>query len=92
MTPRRRPEAGALLHRALDIFAESRIPKVPSEGDTQETSQIDADNRENVKRPPQVSTQGREPRLPPGGFVNRPPISSLGEHSDLLEVGAGGPA
>jgi len=32
------PEAGALLHRALDIFAESRIPKVPSEGDTQETS------------------------------------------------------
>jgi len=32
------PDAGALLHRALDIFAESRIPKVSSEGDAQETS------------------------------------------------------
>jgi len=32
------PEAGALLHHALDIFAESRISKVSSEGDTQETS------------------------------------------------------
>ena len=30
------PDAGTLLHRALDIFAESRIPKVSSEGDTQE--------------------------------------------------------
>jgi len=32
------PDAGALLHRALDVFAESRIPKVSSEGNTQETS------------------------------------------------------
>ena len=31
------PEAGALLHRALDIFAESRDTLVSSEGDTQET-------------------------------------------------------
>ena len=28
----------ALLHRALGVFAESRIPKVSSERDTQETS------------------------------------------------------
>ncbi len=32
------PEAGALLHRALDVFAESRDALVSSEGDTQETS------------------------------------------------------
>ena len=31
------PDAGALLHRALDIFAESRIARLSSEGDTQET-------------------------------------------------------
>ncbi len=31
------PGAGDLLNHALDIFAESRIPKVSSEGDTQET-------------------------------------------------------
>ena len=32
------PDAGALLHRALDVFAESRIARLSSEGDTQETS------------------------------------------------------
>jgi len=31
------PEAGALLHRALDIFVESRIARLSSEGDTQKT-------------------------------------------------------
>ena len=31
------PDAGALLHRALDVFAESRIARLSSEGDTQET-------------------------------------------------------
>jgi len=31
------PDAGALLHRALDIFAESRITRLSSEGDGQET-------------------------------------------------------
>jgi len=31
------PDAGALLHHALDIFAESRIARLSSEGDTQET-------------------------------------------------------
>ena len=31
------PEARDLLNHAPDVFAESRIPKVSSEGDTQET-------------------------------------------------------
>jgi len=31
------PDAGALLHRALDIFAESWIARLSSEGDARET-------------------------------------------------------